>query len=303
MKRKLTESDKVTFRCELLDMVMESSTEGIVIVGADREVIFANPAMEEITGYKSEELLYRGSGFLRHELDQVVCDEICKEAHQTNKFRREITVHKKNGGESHILLSMNVIRNEEDEIEYFLGLLTNVTEMKNAQRKLEYLASHDLLTGLPNRGALEERLEQSISRAIRLNKLGALLFVDLDCFKKVNDSLGHCIGDELLKDAANRLKNTCRLQDVITRYGGDEFIIVLEDVNSIEEVNTKAQRLLDTLQDPFTIKNHELNVSASIGISLFPRDGETVSKLVRKADLSMYKAKDAGRNQYSLFEK
>jgi diguanylate cyclase (GGDEF)-like protein/PAS domain S-box-containing protein len=296
------QSSKVTFRCQLLDMVMESATEGMVIVRDDKKVLYANPAVERITGYTYDELVDEGEGFLRHELDQVACKEICDIAHNSDHFRREITVHKKQGDEIHILLSLDTLRNENGEIEYFLGLLTDMTEIKKSREQVEFHATHDALTNLPNRIVMEERLEQAISRASRVNKLGALLFLDLDFFKEINDSLGHILGDALLRDVAQRLQDTCRKQDVVSRFGGDEFIIILEDIQRANDVHAKVKELLTSLNRPFRIHDHELSISASIGVALFPDDGTNVKELVQKADKSMYEAKKSGRNQYYLFD-
>ena len=176
-----------------------------------------------------------------------------------------------------------------------------MTEIKKSREKVEYLASHDVLTNLPNRTVLDERLEQAIARASRFNQLGALLFLDLDHFKEINDSLGHFMGDELLRNVAQRLQDTCRKQDVVSRFGGDEFIIIFEDIQKTEDVHLKAKELLHALISPFRIQNHTLNISASIGIALFPKDGDTVKDLIQKADISMYQAKNSGRNQYQFF--
>ena len=149
---------------------------------------------------------------------------------------------------------------------------------------------------------MEERLEQAISRASRLNQMGALLFLDLDFFKEINDSLGHSLGDELLRHVARRLQETCRKQDVVSRFGGDEFIIIFEDIHHVEDVELKARELLRALSTSFRILDHELRVSASIGIALFPNEGTNVKELVQKADISMYQAKKSGRNQFHIFE-
>ena len=302
MDSKISETNKVTFRCELLDMVMESASEGMVIVDCNKKVLYANPAVERITGYSCDELVNEGEGFLRHELDQVACKEICEIAHNSKHFRREVTVHKKQGDEIHILLSLDTLRNRQGDIEYFLGLLTDMTEIKKSREQVEFLASHDILTHLPNRNLMEERLEQAIARASRLKQMGALLFLDLDFFKEINDSLGHSLGDELLKHVAQRLQDTCRKQDVVSRFGGDEFIIIFEDILKVDDVNVKAQALLRALSSPFRIQNHELSISASIGVALFPNEGTTVKELIQKADISMYKAKKSGRNQYQVFD-
>jgi len=289
-------------RAQLLDTVMQSATEGVVIVRGDKKVLYANPSMEKITGFTCEELMQKGEGFLRHETDAPVCQDICEIAHNVAHFRREVTVHKKNGGESHVLLSLDTLRNGEGQIEYFVGLLTDVTEIKRSREKLAYLATHDNLTQLPNRTMLEERAEQALSRADRTQKLGALLFVDVDYFKEINDTLGHCVGDSLLKLVAQRLKDVCRKQDFVARYGGDEFVLILEDMDRVEDVHLKAEELLTSLNRRFSVQCHEPAISASIGAALFPRDGKTFNELVQRADIAMYAAKKAGRNRHCIFD-
>ncbi len=296
----MTQTDQIHHRAQLLDMVMQSASEGMVIVRNDKKVLYANPSMEKITGFSCDELVNEGEGFLRHELDENACKEICDIAHNADHFRREVTVHKKQGGEIHILLSLDTLRNDQGEIEYFVGLLTDITEVRNSRQKLEYMATHDILTRLPNRTMLEDRLQQAITRAKRHNRFGALLFLDLDDFKQVNDSLGHVVGDKLLRHVAQRLQTSRRKQDTVARFGGDEFVIILEDIDKTEDINVIAEKLLQSLNSAFKIEDYELNISASIGITLFPRDGRSVKELLHKADISMYEAKKSGRNRYHL---
>ncbi|OOZ44052.1 hypothetical protein BOW37_08380 [Solemya velum gill symbiont] len=182
-----------------------------------------------------------------------------------------------------------------------LFLARDVTELTKARNKLEHLATHDTLTGLPNRVLLENRLCQAVSRTKRTGKKAAVILMDLDRFKHVNDSLGHTVGDELLKEVSHRLKISCRAEDTVFRFGGDEFVIILEDLESAHHAGQAAKHFLDAFNDPLRLTEMELQISVSIGIAVVPDDGEEADILLRYADSTMYMAKEAGRNQYSFF--
>lgn len=183
-----------------------------------------------------------------------------------------------------------------------VGVLQDISERLRFERELEHLATHDALTGLPNRHLLGDRIEQSIAKAGRNQRLLALAFVDLDRFKNVNDSMGHEAGDKLLVEVANRLVSCLRTGDTVSRQGGDEFVVVLTDLAKAEDAGRVAQKMLDTLSVPASIANSEVVPSASIGIALYPRDGESTQTLMMNADQAMYGAKQAGRNQYRYYD-
>ena len=173
--------------------------------------------------------------------------------------------------------------------------------LQAANEQLRNIALYDNLTGLPNRLLLEDRMERSILRGDRSGKLGALMFVDLDRFKSVNDTFGHRIGDELLKTVAQRLTNCIRKEDTVARVGGDEFVVVLNELAKREDAALIGGKMLQELSRPFSVERHELEISCSIGISLFPDDGKTLLELMNNADVAMYHAKKAGRNGYLFF--
>jgi diguanylate cyclase (GGDEF)-like protein len=182
------------------------------------------------------------------------------------------------------------------------GINRDITELKRSREQLRFLAHHDALTGLPNRSLFRGRLEQSIHRAARHGAQIALLFLDLDRFKIVNDTLGHPIGDALLKQVATRLSEGVRASDTLARLGGDEFVVIFEDVRGPNEAAALARRLLDLFTQPFDVAGRELFLSLSIGISLYPLDGPDMDTLIRHADIAMYRAKSSGRNDFSFFE-
>ena len=183
----------------------------------------------------------------------------------------------------------------------FVAIIQDITERRQAEERLSYLAYHDTLTNLPNRVLLLERLQQAMVDAERVNRLVAIMFLDLDRFKVINDSLGHHVGDALLKAVAERLKSCVRPGDIIARLGGDEFTVVLANVAHVDDVARVARKIVDSFAEPFRIEDHELFTTTSIGITLFPLDVQEPEKLLKNADAAMYHAKESGRNVFQFF--
>lgn len=196
---------------------------------------------------------------------------------------------------------VSVVRDKEERITGLRGLMVDITAVKDAERKLVFLASYDELTGLPNRSLLQDRLRQAMAQADRSGGMVALLFLDLDRFKNINDSLGHDIGDGVLQTAAGRLLGVVGEVDTVARSGGDEFMIMLSDVTRIEDITLIAKNAIEALAQPFTVGEHELFLTASIGISVYPRDGTDVQTLLKDADAAMYRAKEGGKNRFVFF--
>lgn len=205
------------------------------------------------------------------------------------------------GRETWVLTTKVAMKSRSGEIIGTMGIAHNVTDRKEAELRVRHMALHDSLTGLPNRILLEDRLSQAISMAARNQKQAAVLMFDLDRFKYVNDSFGHCIGDRLLEAVSSRLRECIRKSDTIARLGGDEFVVALPTVSNMEEAGQVAAKLCAKVAEPFEIGGHQLNVSASVGICLYPKDGETPELLLQYADAAMYEAKKCGRNQYCFF--
>lgn len=212
------------------------------------------------------------------------------------------TIHRhKDGHDTPVEIFLQYIR-MEDQSPLFVAMVSDISERKQAEQRISHMANHDALTNLPNRNLLEDRIKQALIFAKRNKVQGAVMFIDLDKFKIINDTLGHDFGDHLLKEVADRLVSCLRSQDTVARYGGDEFIVVLHSVTNLQSIGPVAQKLLDTLLKPYYFKNQELNISASIGIAVFPDDGTDADTLITHSDAAMYTAKEAGRNNYKFFK-
>ena len=212
------------------------------------------------------------------------------------------TIHRhKDGHDIPVEIFLQYIRMEEQE-PLFVAMVSDISERKQTEQRIAHMATHDALTNLPNRNLLQDRIKQALIYAKRNKVQGAVMFIDLDKFKIINDTLGHDFGDHLLKEVAHRLVSCLRNQDTVARYGGDEFIVVLHSVANLQSFGPIAQKLLDSLLKPYHFKNQELNISASVGIAVFPDDGSDADSLITNSDAAMYTAKQAGRNNYQFFQ-
>src|SRR3990167_2604955 len=196
---------------------------------------------------------------------------------------------------------VTVVRGEDGKVTGLRGLLVDISAIKETENKLVHLASHDELTGLPNRTLLQDRMRQAMAHASRGSDLVAIMFIDLDRFKNINDSLGHEIGDAVLRAAAERLTGSVREVDTVSRLGGDEFVIMLIDIERTEDITVVAKKVLEALAQPFKVDMHEFFLTASIGISVYPKDGTDVQTLLKGADTAMYRAKEGGKNRFEFF--
>jgi diguanylate cyclase (GGDEF)-like protein/PAS domain S-box-containing protein len=289
----------------LRDRAIQASFSGVLITrceGNDNIIEYVNPAFERITGYSEEELLGHDPRFMR--LNDV--DE-----HQTEKIRSALRarrgVHvvlrnmRKNGEVFWNDLKIDPVVNAEGKVEHYVGVITDVTEAKKSENYLSYMASHDPLTGLANRSLMREHLELAILHAHRYRTLVALVFIDLDKFKAINDTLGHDVGDDVLKTIAGRLRANVRESDIVARLGGDEFVLVLANQPSIESIADLIDRLHHNVAEAIPYLNENLRPTISAGISIYPHDGKEVETLMRNADAAMYHAKSLGRNNYQFY--
>lgn len=204
-------------------------------------------------------------------------------------------------GELWIGTRLTPIKNEAGEISAVLGISRDITERKKSEEVIKHMAYYDSLTDLPNRMFFTEQLNSAISSAHRNQEMMAVVFLDLDNFKAVNDTLGHCVGDQLLRDAGRRLKDCLRESDFIARFGGDEFVLLLTQINCAQDAEQVAQKVFEAMKPPFNLDGHEFHVTTSIGISLYPNDGQDASFLLRNADAALYYAKEQGRNNYQFY--
>lgn len=289
----------------LRDRAIQSTSEGVMIsdsLAPGHPIIFINPALERITGYSAEEVI-GGSG--RIFLDENPDMGEVKALTLLLRERREGTVllrgRRKDKTLMWIELSVAPVRNAKQEVSHYVSVFKDVTERKQQEEALLRSANYDSLTGLPNRSLLYDRLNQAIVARARQHRETGVLFVDLDHFKVVNDSLGHDVGDKLLVQVAEKLKACLRDEDSVARWGGDEFVILLTEMDHPGDIVLVAQRILSSLQTPFLLDSHEIYCNASIGGSVFPKDGDTPDALLQHADIAMYRAKEQGRNTYRLY--
>lgn len=290
-------------RLQLFEKVFENANEGITITDPDGNIQAVNQAFTDITGYSAQEAVGQNPRILKSERhDHAFYQSMWQSLTLKGQWSGEIWNRKKSGQAYPEFLSISAIRNKDGEAKNYMAVFHDISEMKTKEKQIEYMAYHDPLTGLPNRTLLKDRLEHAIIRARRDAKMLQLIFIDLDNFKNVNDTAGHAQGDELLKEAAERLDNVTRPSDTVARLGGDEFMIMVTDVDNMMRIIRMVKRIQDSFSVPFNIDGKSFHVTCSIGISVFPEDGNDADTLVRHADLAMYHSKEKGRNQYYLFE-
>ncbi|MEI8396768.1 MAG: diguanylate cyclase [Rhodospirillaceae bacterium] len=300
--RDLSEHNLLEDQHILATTVIEHSGEGIVITDTNNKIISVNPAFTEITGYAPEEVIGRDPSLLSsgyHKADFY--EAIWSALRNCGRWQGEIWNRRKSGEIYPEWLSIACCRNENDNIINYIAIFSDITVRKVEEERMERLAYFDHLTGLPNRALLKDRLDQALAGARRYHQRVAVLFLDLDRFKSVNDTHGHTVGDILLTDVADRLKDGLREEDTVSRLGGDEFVVVLSDVPDLSHVEVVARKITDSLSRPFIIDGTVIQTGTSIGIAMFPRDSLTVGSLIKAADTAMYQAKEAGRGTYRFF--
>lgn len=286
----------------LYGTVFTNAREGMTITDLDSRIIAVNPAFTEITGYTTEEVIgltpaILNSGRQSGEFYQHMWQDLKR----YGSWHGEIWNRRKDGKVFPEWLSIVAVRGEAGEVTHYIGVFTDISEHKRNEAKINHLASHDILTGLPNRVLLEDRISDGMKKSKRRGLTLALLFIDLDRFKNINDTLGHDTGDQLLVQAAERALAILRECDTLSRIGGDEFVAVLPELENRQAAAETALNLLTELCRPYRLAGHDLTVSGSVGIALYPDDGHTVSDLLRKADAAMYRAKEEGRNTFRYF--
>ncbi|GAB6042283.1 bifunctional diguanylate cyclase/phosphodiesterase [Endothiovibrio diazotrophicus] len=287
---------------EQLTQVVEQTGDSVVITNAEGVITYVNHAFEEMTGYVREEVVGRDNNLLksgRHE--EAFYQALWRTILAGESFRNVFVNRRKDGELYYEEKTITPLRESDGSMVHFVATGKDITQRVEIQQRLDYLAHHDELTGLPNRTLLLDRVEHAVAHAHRHHHLVALLFLDLDRFKAVNDSLGHETGDKLLQAVARRLTGCLREGDTVARLGGDEFTVVLEDLAHTEEAATVAEKVIDTLTAPFRIGSHELFIGTSIGIALYPQDAAAPMELLKCADTAMYQAKQRGGNLYQFF--
>ncbi|MEW8691140.1 MAG: EAL domain-containing protein [Candidatus Thiodiazotropha endolucinida] len=289
-------------KLRLADRAFQNTAEGITVTDASGNIVSTNPAFEAITGYTHEEVLGQNPRVLKsgHHTDSFY-KEMWGTLLTTGHWRGEIWNRRKNGDAYPEWLTISAVKDGNGETTHYVGVFTDVSQIKEAQDQINFLAHHDALTRLPNRALFRERFDHALMHARRENTSIALLFLDLDRFKTVNDTLGHPVGDQVLLEVSKRMNQIIRASDTLARLGGDEFVLLLEEQTDAQHAAVVARKLIDLFSKPMILGEHELVVTASIGITLYPNDGDDSDKLIRHADRAMYEAKQQGRNTYRFF--
>ncbi len=285
-----------------LSMAVNQSPVQVFITSVDGTVEYINPMFTELSGYHEAEILGSDLRNLKSfQISEELMQEIWSQITAGKRWQGEIQVHHKLGQMRWIGLSISPVRDSEQQITHFIGIGEDITQKRMQEEKIRYQAQYDDLTGLPNRVLAQDRLEQAIRLVARTNGKVALIFVDLDDFKKVNDTLGHDAGDILIFEAAQRLRSAIRESDTVARLGGDEFLIIIQQINEQKAIESIAHIIIDKFSSPFILAESEFKVTASLGITLFPDDGTNTKELMRGADLAMYKSKAEGKNTHHFF--
>jgi diguanylate cyclase (GGDEF)-like protein/PAS domain S-box-containing protein len=283
--------------------VFRNTMEGVAITDPTPRIVWVNPAFSAITGYAAEEAVGQNPSILRSAHHGVAFYRNLWEALTRDGYwQGEIWNRRKNGEAYLEWLTINRISDEAGNALRYVSVFHDITESRRKDEHIEHLAFHDALTGLANRSLLQDRLNHAVERAQREGGRLAVMFIDLDRFKAVNDGLGHNVGDQLLQEVAQRLSSRLRTMDTVARMGGDEFVVLMEDLHDPSDCAQRAEDLLQAIAEPMEIAGHRLQVGASIGVAFYPEDCVDSVELMKRADAAMYAAKAAGRNTYRFFQ-
>jgi diguanylate cyclase (GGDEF)-like protein/PAS domain S-box-containing protein len=278
--------------------------EGVVIADARGRIESINQAFESSTGYSRSEVVGKSPWMLRSPRhDPSFYRSILSTLRENGRWQGEVWIRRKDGEVHPEWLSINALCDEPGRVMNYISIFSDVEAHRDVKQRLHHLAYYDGLTDLPNRQLFRDRLDLSLAQARRARHSVAVMFIDLDRFKHVNDTLGHRMGDRILKAVAERVKRTVRESDTVARIGGDEFTVILPELTSPVAASNVARKILQALEPPFSLAGREFCITASIGISIYPADGRDGAALTRKADIAMYQAKKLGRNHYLMYRK
>ena len=298
----ITDLQRLNRRIELFAEIFENTAEGIMLTDANKRIVQVNDAFRQITGFSQQDAVGKTPAILssgRHTIGFY--KEMWKTIKESGRWSGEIWNRKKNGAVFPELLTINSLKNEQGEVTHYVGIFSDISKLKSSQEKLKHLTHYDALTDLPNRALLVERVEQAIRHANRTSNRVALVMLDLDRFKHINESYGHTVGDKLIADVANNLRHVVRDDDTLARVGGDEFVLLFEDIEDIAKLGFMTERIQRALAAPIELPDQIVNMTASMGICVYPEDGANASELIRNADAAMFHAKAQGRNTYQFY--
>ncbi len=298
----ITDQHNSDLRLTLAMEVFSKGSEGILITDADKRIISVNKAFEVLTGYTEQEVLGKNTHFvMSNKQHPEFYLAMWQQILETGHWEGELWSQRKTGESYPEYLSVSTIRNKSNHITNYIGVFSDITQRKQSEEAIHQLAFYDMLTGAANRFLLRERVEQLIRESSRDARVFALMFIDLDHFKEVNDVFGHDVGDLLLKEVTARIKQFMRQEDTLARLGGDEFVLLLNGA-TCEKLVDFASRVMESLVALYPIQEYQLAVSASIGVAIYPDNGLNYDTLLKHADVAMYQAKAAGRNTYVCFQ-
>ena len=301
ISRDITARKRQEADARLIKTVFQEATEGIIIEDKKRNIIHANDAVERILGIPVQELMGKHSDYLSAMIPQKSREDIYQAMTTRGAWQGEVEISPPNSDKIYSWLTLDAIMNDKDELSNIVIMLTDISEVHHSRDQMEYLASYDTLTNLPNRSLLFKQLKQSIASMKRRKENGMLLFIDIDHFKEFNDSYGHQVGDKVLLSVAKQVTSICRKEDILGRLSGDEFLLISEDVHDQHAVDKIIEKIQKIFKEPQQIDNLSLHISVSMGIALYPQNGTTPEALINAADQAMYSVKKQGRNSYAFY--
>ena len=286
----------------LYNSILNNISEGIIIVDDNSRIIEINKACEDITGYSFEEVAYKHPKvFSSGNLNKTIYHDLRKQLRKSGFWKGELLNRHKDGNVYPLIIKIHKFFNEKTKKQNYFAIFTDISSQKESNTNLQHLAYHDSLTTLPNKLKLEAQLEYVLNNSKRNDLQFAILFLDLDDFKVINDTLGHASGDEVLISFAKKFKSIIRTNDMIARVGGDEFIVVLSDISNYLFIERVCEKILTLVNKPFEIDNTSFNLGVSIGVAIYPNDADEVKTLIHNADSAMYHAKYKGKNHFEFF--
>jgi diguanylate cyclase (GGDEF)-like protein/PAS domain S-box-containing protein len=302
LRREIVDRRNAESNLNLAANVIKSSNEAIVITDAAANIVDVNDAFCEVTGYSRGDVIGKNPRIMasgRH--DSVFWQDVWKMLKTTGQWKGEIWDRRRNGEIFPKLLSLSAVTDDQGQLANFVGIFSDISKMKQTEERLQFLAHHDPLTRLANRVLFRDRLDQAITMAERTGERVAVLFLDLDGFKTINDTLGHPVGDQMLATVAQRLTGAVRAKDTVARMGGDEFTLVLSEFSGLRSIEFLSRKIIARLSEPYELAHRTVFITATIGIALYPDDGKNADRLLQNADTAMYHAKAQGKNRFAYF--
>ena len=286
----------------LAQNVVENTADSILITDNKSKILYLNNSFLKMTGYTSAELINQNASILSSDLhEKEFYRNLFYSVVKTGHFQGEIRVKRKNLEQYTSFVTISKIINEYGNVTNYVVIARDITKQKNQEKEIHSLAFYDALTSLPNRRLFENNLHDSISRAKRHKEKVAIIFMDMDNFKVINDTYGHKVGDKFLQEVTSRIKSVIREEDTLSRIGGDEFILLIEEVNGIEDAAHAAERVIEQVRKPFDIERNKFFSAVSLGISIYPDDSEHYDTLLEYADKAMYHVKNSGKNSFEFY--